>query len=395
MSSAGAGNGKSESVYTTSSGGTKRKRNDGPKFYAVRTGFNPGIYHTYKDCLEQVRGFKAPNFKSFPTLKEAEGFMKGLTVGTPSKFYGVQNGRVPGVYTDWPTVQAQITGWTKPKQKVFATRAEAEAFVRAGTSVSQGESVKNVSIPGGSTTPNPNTPTNAPPFKKSKKTNGTTGTSEAVPEPGTGLLPPGADDRFDNRIFLNPRTGKIEYKTAEEANATKLVPTKDFKGTLRIFTDGSSLGNGALGAVAGVGVYFGPQDPRNLSEPLAGSRQTNQRAELTALLRALELAPLDINVEVYSDSNYSINCVTVWHVTWRKNGWVTSNKKPVENRDLVEEVINKIEARDRKGVTTKFVWIKGHANFEGNVQADRMAVDAARRAKMGVPRDGQDAWGEP
>lgn len=120
---------------------------------------------------------------------------------------------------------------------------------------------------------------------------------------------------------------------------------------------------------------------RNLSEPLAGTRQTNQRAELTALLRALELAPLDVNVEILSDSNYAINCVTVWYVNWRKNGWVTSNKKPVENKDLVEDILDKIEHRNRHGLATKFVWVKGHANTEGNVQADRMAVNAAIKAK--------------
>lgn len=178
--------------------------------------------------------------------------MKGQTIGTPTKFYAVQNGRVPGVYTDWPTAQAQIIGWTKPKQRSFPTRAEAEAFVRAGRPQSQGQSIKNATAgPSG---------TNPPPAKKARKSSGVDG--DALPEPGTGPLPPGAEDGFDNRIFLNPRTGKIEYKTAEEADATKLVPTKDFKGTLRIFTDGSSLGNGSMGAVAGVGVYFGPHDPR-------------------------------------------------------------------------------------------------------------------------------------
>src|SRR6185436_20226168 len=52
------------------------------------------------------------------------------TTSSNGKFYyAVQNGRVPGVYTDWPSAQAQIKGWTKPKHRRFATRSEAEAFV--------------------------------------------------------------------------------------------------------------------------------------------------------------------------------------------------------------------------------------------------------------------------
>ena len=88
-----------------------------------------------------------------------------------------------------------------------------------------------------------------------------------------------------------------------------------------------------------------------MSEPLTGPRQTNQRAELTAILRALELAPLNREVTIFSDSNYAINCVTTWFQNWRKNGWHTSSKKPVD------------------------------ADEPGNVAADELAVRGARFSK--------------
>jgi len=125
----------------------------------------------------------------------------------------------------------------------------------------------------------------------------------------------------------------------------------------------------------------------NLSEPLAGARQTNQRAELTAILRALDLSPFHMNLHIFSDSYYSIRCCTEWYPTWRRNGWMTANRKPVENKDLIEKIVEKIEDRERVGVLTKFEWVKGHSTEAGNVAADQLAVagaNGARRAAIGV-----------
>lgn len=118
---------------------------------------------------------------------------------------------------------------------------------------------------------------------------------------------------------------------------------------------------------------------RNISETLAGSRQTNQRAELTAILRALDIVPKNRDVTIITDSQYAMNCVTVWHTNWRKNGWKTSAGKAVENKDLVESVLTKIAERKSLGAATQFEWIKGHANHPGNVEADKLAVNGARK----------------
>lgn len=118
---------------------------------------------------------------------------------------------------------------------------------------------------------------------------------------------------------------------------------------------------------------------RNVSESLPGARQTNQRAELTAILRALDIVPRNRDVTIITDSRYAIDCVTVWYINWRKNGWKTSAGKPVENKDIVESVLAKIEERNDLKVQTLFEWIKGHANHPGNVEADKLAVNGARR----------------
>lgn len=119
---------------------------------------------------------------------------------------------------------------------------------------------------------------------------------------------------------------------------------------------------------------------RNISETLPGPRQTNQRAELTAILRALEIVPKYLNVSIITDSKYGIDCVTVWYINWRKNGWKTSAGKAVENKDLVENILAKIEERESLGTQTALEWIKGHNHNPGNVEADRLAVEGARQA---------------
>ena len=112
--------------------GTKRKRESALKFYAVRIGKEPGIYHSWAECLDQVRGFPKAMFKSFTSLADAENFVNNE--GDPTekkavtKYYGVRSGRNPGVYTSWQDVLDQITGWKGPKHKGFKTRSEAEQF---------------------------------------------------------------------------------------------------------------------------------------------------------------------------------------------------------------------------------------------------------------------------
>ncbi|KAF1917810.1 ribonuclease H-like domain-containing protein [Ampelomyces quisqualis] len=365
---------------TSNSSSAKRKRSS-PKFYAVKVGRTPGIYHSWEDCKAQTEGFKS-QFKSFPTLTEAEAFMRGIsspsadTSKTP-KFYAVAVGHVPGVYTDYPSVQAQTKDCPGARQQSFATRAEAEAYVNefrrdSSAPISlRGDLCEESSLAASKGS------------KKQKKkdavvpalTNG-----DVTWEPGMGPLPDGAEDGFDPNIILDTATGNIRNKTVEERSKTKMQPTGDFSGTINVYTDGSSLGNGHVGAVGGVGVYFGPNDSRNISEPLRGGRQTNQRAELTAVARALDHVPIDRSVLIHTDSNYSIKCLTEWFQKWETNNWKSSSGKDVENKDLVEPIIARIRERDLCRAKTEFKWIKGHANDPGNTAADLLAVQGSRNS---------------
>ena len=117
---------------------------------------------------------------------------------------------------------------------------------------------------------------------------------------------------------------------------------------------------------------------RNISERLEGMPQTNQRAELTAVLRALQTIGDAQSVEIRTDSKYSIQCVTEWYINWQRNGWKTKTG-PVMNQDLIQAIRERIDERERLGTGTQFIWVKGHANDPGNIAADHLAVAGARK----------------
>lgn len=184
---------------------------------------------------------------------------------------------MPGIYSDWPSAQEQITGWQKPRHRSFTTRAEAQRFLDKDGTQARGSPEATEVESTVSTTHHPaeslaESGTNPPALKKAKKALNSTskGTkavavecNEANYEPGTGPLPPGAEDGFDPNIMLDPATGKVIYKTQEQRLATKPLPAGPApSGMLRIHTDGSALNNGGAEAFAGVGVYFGPGDKR-------------------------------------------------------------------------------------------------------------------------------------
>lgn len=393
--------------------GTKRKRetkSSMPKFYAVRVGKEPGIYHTWAECLNQVRGFPKAMFKSFTSLTDAEAFVNNegdIKDTKPTKFYGVRSGRNPGVYTSWQDVLDQITGWKGPKHRGFKTRTEAEQYVAEGQAALAAAAAD---VPVGSI--EAGEPAQKKAKSSKKKGNGIKEENSPPPSLDQGEYPPGeaplsrdAQDDFDEDIVLDPATDGARYKTREERQAyTYQVARPVQDAPIRIYTDGSSLSNGQANAWGGVGVYFGPADRRNISEPLQGTKQTNQRAELTAIVRALEVAPKDRKIVIVSDSKYAIDCVTDWFHNWQRNGWVNAAKKPVENKDLVQKILDMLEERfrlnkhrmddeedspspdkrahwDRGPGGVRFEWVKGHAKDEGNNAADSLAVAGARAAQ--------------
>jgi ribonuclease HI len=156
----------------------------------------------------------------------------------------------------------------------------------------------------------------------------------------------------------------------------------DLATVLEIYTDGSSLANGRSGARAGFGLWFGPDDPRNVSEPVTVGVATNQNAELQALALAVQLADRDIRLgahrqaRIYTDSAYAISCVTLWVKNWRRNGWRTSSGGDVLHKEFIERTARILESCNG---SIQLVKVKGHSRLAGNDGADKLARDGAAR----------------
>ena len=138
---------------------------------------------------------------------------------------------------------------------------------------------------------------------------------------------------------------------------------------VRIITDGACSGNPGPGGWAAILRYNEHKKELYGFSP----HTTNNRMELTAAIEGLRAIKEPCEVEVVTDSEYLKNGITQWITAWKKRGWMTSQKKPVINRDLWESL--DVQAARHQ---TKWSWTKGHASHDDNNRADELASLAAR-----------------
>jgi ribonuclease HI len=187
----------------------------------------------------------------------------------PGGYYAVRTGRVPGIYRTWAECEQQVLHFPNARYKRFNSEQEAQRFIAYDVHADNNSS---------SSSNNNSTPT-------------------------------------QQQTISSPRQISLQSTT---------VPIGYTGSTTVVYTDGSCLSNGKGDgvAVAGIGVFFGDGDVRNLAEPLAGARQTNQRAEITAAIRALELLHgTRGDVEIRTDSHYVIKGIICIIYSSRKCTW--------------------------------------------------------------------------
>ena len=136
---------------------------------------------------------------------------------------------------------------------------------------------------------------------------------------------------------------------------------------IKIYTDGACSGNPGKGG-------WGALIQENDSETkLSGSElnTTNNRMELTAVIKALEHYDKAREIEVFTDSKYVMQGITEWIKNWKNNHWKTSQKKDVKNKDLWV-LLDTVSVKH----DIKWSWVKGHAGDYGNEIADKLATQA-------------------
>ena len=138
-------------------------------------------------------------------------------------------------------------------------------------------------------------------------------------------------------------------------------------GVVEIYTDGACRGNPGAGGWAALLRRGKDEKEIHGAEP----HTTNNRMELTAVIRALEALKRPVEVRVYTDSEYVRRGITEWLVSWKARGWRTADKKPVKNQDLWER-LDELAAPHR----IEWHWVRGHSGVEGNERVDALANQA-------------------
>jgi len=140
---------------------------------------------------------------------------------------------------------------------------------------------------------------------------------------------------------------------------------------VEIYTDGACRGNPGPGGWAALLIYG--ENEREISG--AELATTNNRMELTAVIRALEALKRPSHVSLYTDSQYVQKGISEWIHTWKRKGWKTADKKPVKNEDLWRQ-LDELAARHE----VEWHWVRGHDGHPENERADKLA-------NKGIPDD--------
>jgi ribonuclease HI len=133
---------------------------------------------------------------------------------------------------------------------------------------------------------------------------------------------------------------------------------------IEIYTDGACRGNPGPGGWAAL-LRKGDRE-REISG--AEALTTNNRMELTAVIRALEALKRRVQASIYTDSEYVRRGVLEWMPEWKSRGWLTAARKPVKNRDLWEQLDRLVAGHD-----IDWHWVPGHSGIPGNERVDRLA----------------------
>ncbi|XP_003746993.1 ribonuclease H1 [Galendromus occidentalis] len=259
-------------------------------------------------------------------FSESRRFLRMPRRAAGGSYYAINSGRSTGVVNSWAECESLVKGYSGAKFKRFDSYQEAQNFARG------------------------NGPAGASASSTSARS-----TAPAAPV---------------EHAFVPSFTSSYA-EPPPRSRPRREVPV--------VYTDGACSGNGMAGAKAGIGVYWGDGDPRNVSEPLKG-KPTNNRAEIQAATRAIQQAKEQgyEEVEIRTDSDFLVQSTTKWMPGWQEKNWKTAAGKPVINKEDFEDLL---EAS--KGIDVKWTHVNGHSGIHGNEQADNLAVSGMLKNRNG------------
>jgi len=266
-------------------------------------------------------------------------------------YYAVHKGHTPGVYNTWDECKEQTDEFNGAKFRKCSKKSDAEYFKKYGK-------------------PFMLIPTRLDSFFSVSK---------------SGETKYDLDNLIDDNKNVVRSKASIKQGVVRKQPSTANKPPSDHplmiddSKTIYIYTDGGCNNNGKKNAKAGMGIYLGENDPRNVSEEIEAynGKKTNNIAELKAIIRVYDILKTEIDnkqrVVICSDSDYSIRCCTTYGRRLKSQGWV-DGKKDIPNLGLVKEGVLLYDSLPN--VTFKHVM--AHTGQQdrhsiGNDHADRLA----------------------
>jgi ribonuclease HI len=252
-------------------------------------------------------------------------FKEYMIINKIMPFYAVAEGKNIGIFLNWNECNNSINGYKNALYKKFDTKEEANNFIELN---SKNKEIDNIKI------------------------------------------------QKEQHIISFVDT-KDEINDSIELNNINIVSTNiDFIPDYYVYTDGACYNNGRDNALAGIGIFFGIDDIRNVSKKIEG-RQTNNVAELSAIIETYSIIENDIvngkKIAIVTDSEYALKCITSYGEKCCENNW----KKEISNKELVKKVYEMYKNKPN----IKFIHIKAHTNNRdihsiGNCNADKLANSA-------------------
>lgn len=141
---------------------------------------------------------------------------------------------------------------------------------------------------------------------------------------------------------------------------------------IQIFCDGSCLGNPGNGGWAYILRYNGHEKKASGAK----ADTTNNQMELSAAINALKALKEPCEVELFTDSSYTVKGINEWLAKWQRNGFKGANKQPIKNQELWQELASLLAYHK-----VKAQWVKGHAGHAENELCDKMARNEAQSLK--------------
>jgi len=330
------------------------------KLYAVANGKTKGIFNTWAECNESVNGFEGAIFKKFDNKKDAELFISSnrslpnnKLIQNVSKFKtSTKNDKYTNINFDSDSDSDEETSKTNLSNKLISKN---KIIVSSKTLSKLEETIirENINFDSES-----DSDSEIKVIKKSNK-----------PDKLDLLI---ANQK--NIIITNNNSDDSENLLSDPEYLRDLG---DFIPDYNIYTDGACINNGKTNAKAAIGIYFGKNDSRNVSEKLSDDeKQSNNTAELQAIIKTYDIIKQDIQagkkIVIYSDSVYAIRAATTYGEKVSKIDY-----KDIINKELIKQIYTLY--LNKKNI--KFRYIEAHTDKKdihsrGNKEADELANQA-------------------